>query len=101
MAVAVAAGAGVVAGAEVAGVVAGAEVVAGVVAVAAVEATGRVGFPRPRSPAVGLQRPSVWLSSRSHPPTTPRGARVDRSFGSSTSGEVYGETLMSARDLCL
>jgi hypothetical protein len=61
-------------------------------AVARGEAPARVGVPKRMSPGAALRQASAWLSSHSRPPTTPQGARADRSCGRSTCHEVYGET---------
>ena len=62
---------------------------AGVAAVAV--ASAPVELPKQKSRVTALSPPSAWLSSSSLPPTTPRGARADRSHGSSTCRGVYGE----------
>ena len=67
----------------VAEVAAAAGVEVGAVAVA-VEAAARLELPRRKSRVAALPQPSAWLSSSSHPQTTPRGARADRSCGPST-----------------
>jgi len=66
--------------AGVAGVAAAAAAAAAGV-VARVEAPAPVAAPKRMSIAAALRPPAAELSSRSRPPTTPREARVDRSFG--------------------
>jgi hypothetical protein len=88
-------------GEAVAAVVAAAVAVAVGEAVVAAEAVAQLGCPRRKPRAAVSRPPSAWLSSRSRPPRTPRGARVRRSCGWSTCHGVYGEAPDFARDLCL
>jgi hypothetical protein len=81
----------VVGGAAVA-VVGAVAAVAVVGAVARVEAAVLVGVPKRMSLGAALRQASAWPSSHSRPPTTPQGARADRSRGWSTCHGVYGET---------